>query len=102
MQNLVKYFNACYLSDNNSLIISNFFGSSAESRLIFDEEELINGNLPYYPVADKAARSVEKTIKLYEKEKELVYCSMFIIGKTLSFKNRITKICSPLFICDVI
>ena len=52
MQNLIKVYNACYQADNNSLTISNFFGTSVESRILFEEEELINGNLPYYPIAN--------------------------------------------------
>ncbi|MCF6366683.1 MAG: AAA domain-containing protein [Bacteroidales bacterium] len=99
MQNLIKYFNACYQADNNSLTVSNFFGASVESRLIFDDEEnLINGKLPYYPVEEDYAVKTDKIAKLYEKEKEFVYCSLFVIGKTVSFSNRITKICSPLII----
>lgn len=98
MQNLIKFYNACYQADNNSLTISNFFGTSVESRILFEEEELINGNLPYYPVDQEYALETAKTAKLYEKEKEFVYCSLFIIGKTVSFNNRLTKICSPLVI----
>lgn len=98
MQNLIKYFNSCFQADNNSLTVSNFFGTSAENRLIFEEEELINGKLRYYPIDEEYAIATNKKAKLYEKEKEFVYCSLFIVGKTLSFSNRTTKICSPLII----
>ncbi|MCD4794424.1 MAG: hypothetical protein K8R54_14400 [Bacteroidales bacterium] len=98
MQNLVKYYNACFQADNNSLIVNNFFGTSVENRLIFTEEELINNNLAYYPVDQEYAEKTEKIAELYKKEKEFVYCSLFILGKTVSFNNRLTKICSPLVI----
>jgi len=98
MQNLIKYFNACYQADNNSLTVSNFFGASVENRLIFEEEELINGKMIYFPVDYYYAVKIDDIAKQYEKEKEFVYCSLFVIGKTLSFNNRMTKICSPLII----
>ncbi len=98
MQKLIKYFNACYKSDNNSLVVSNFFGNSVENRLIFEEEQLINGKLPYYPIDEEYAETVLKKTKLYEKEKEFVYCSFFVLGKSRAFNNRVMTICSPLFI----
>ncbi|MEN8120029.1 MAG: AAA domain-containing protein [Bacteroidota bacterium] len=99
LQNLIKYFNACYQADNSGLTINNFFGSSVESRIVFEEEdEIINGLLPFIPIETKKAVDASKTIGVYRKEKELVYASLFIIGKTISFTNKPTTICSPLFI----
>jgi len=99
LQNLIKYFNACYQADNSGLGINNFFSSSVENRVVFEEEEeLINGLLPFIPLDTKKAVNAKKTIGVYRKEKELVYSSLFIIGKTISFTNKPTTICSPLFI----
>ena len=99
LQNLIKYFNACYQADNSGLTINNFLSSSVENRVVFEEEEeLINGSLPFIPIEPKKAVDALKTIGIYRKEKELVYSSLFILGKTISFTNRPTTICSPLFI----
>ncbi|RLD73502.1 MAG: hypothetical protein DRJ10_17760 [Bacteroidetes bacterium] len=99
IQNLIKYFNTCYQADNSGLSINNFFSSSIENRMIFEgEEEIINSLLPFIPIDPPKAVNALKTIGVYSKEKELVYASLFVVGKTISFTNKPTRICSPLFI----
>ena len=77
----VQYFKECYQADNRDLTISNFFSDKVEKRLLMKgEDELINGFLPYSPVDSDKAIEMQKILKLYSKEKELLYCSLFIIG----------------------
>lgn len=96
MQNLIRYYNACYQADTNSLIVSNFF-SSVENKLLIEEEELLNGFLPYYPIDEEKSISIKKDLTLFAKEKELVYCSLFVIGQGTGFAKK-SKICSPLLV----
>ena len=99
LNDLIKYYNACYQADSRGLSINNFFANKVADRIIFEKkEELVNDFLPYAPIDEELAKDIQKTTKLYEKEKELIYCSLFIIGKKIDFKNRIQKICAPLFI----
>lgn len=99
LNNLISYYNSCYQSDNRVLSLDNFFSNKIENRIIVEgKEEISNGFLPHTPVDMELAKEIKKTISLYKKEKELVYCSLFILGKTENFNKKITKIAAPLFI----
>lgn len=99
LQNLIKYYNQCYQADNRGLILKNIFSSSIENRFFFEniEEELATGYLPYYPIDENYGEEIAKKISLAEKEKELVYCSTFIVGYDSNNKST-SKVCSPLFL----
>ncbi|MBN2891992.1 MAG: AAA family ATPase [Bacteroidales bacterium] len=99
LQNLVKYYNLCYQADNRGLIVKNLFSKSVENKLIFDDfqEELITGYLPYFPLDKKYGEETAKKITLAEKEKELIYCSTFIIGNDENWLGNSKNVCSPLF-----
>lgn len=99
LQRLIKYYNQCYQADHRGLLVRNIFSSTIENRLFFEniDDELITGYLPYYPIDRKYGEETGKKISLAEKEKELIYCSTFIVGKDTANKYN-NKICSPLFI----
>ncbi len=97
LNKVVKYFRECYMADNRDLTLTNFFSDKVEKRFIIEEkEELITGFYPHIPIKTEDAEEISKTLRLYSKEKELLYCSMFIIGKTYDYKNRLRKVCAPL------
>lgn len=99
LQNLIKYYNHCYQADNRGLIIRNFFSASVENRILFDgEDEIITGFMPYIPLIPDYAEKTSKKISLAEKEKELIYCSTFIVGRDDNYIGKSNKVCSPLFI----
>ncbi len=99
LNNLISYYNSCYQSDNRALTLDNFFSNKIEDRIIVEgKEEILNGFLPHKPLDNELAEKIKKTISLYKKEKELIYCSLFIIGKRENFRKKITKIAAPLFI----
>ena len=99
IQNLIKYYNQCYQADHRGLIIKNMFSSTIESRNFLNkDDQLITGFLPYYPLLLDYAEKTSKRITLLEKEKELVYCSTFIVGRDENHIYKSNKVCSPLFI----
>ncbi len=93
--NLIKYFRACFEEDNRSNIIRNFLSKNVvEQYFIQDEEQLIPNFYPYLPIPADYATRVLKKLKLYIEEKELIYASVFLVGKN---EDR-EQFFSPLFV----
>lgn len=98
LNKITSYFRACYQADNRDLVITDFFGRKVEKRFLFEgKEELLNGFLPYAPVPEDVGEELSKTLKIYEKEKDLIYASMFIVGRSTDPRDKTSRICAPLF-----
>ncbi len=96
ISNIVNYFKDCYTADNRNLTIENFFSAKIEGGLIMSgQEELLNNHFSQIHLNFEIADNYNKILTVYEKEKSLIYCSLFIIGKDLE-ENSISKICAPL------
>lgn len=100
LSNLISYYKSCYQADNRTQILNNFLSNSKVEHRKFVEgaEEMLTGFLPHLPIEEEYAQTLKKTISIYQKEKELVYCSFFILGKEQNFGKRVSKIVAPLFI----
>ncbi len=99
LQNLIKYYSNCYREDNLRTRIIDIFSKSIENKYFFEQkEELITGFLPYYPLEYNYGEKTAKKIKISEKEKDLVYSSLFITGKSERKRFGNNKVRSPLFI----
>jgi len=94
---IVEYIEDCYKADNRELHLTNFFHTKVEQNLLLDNEELINGSLPKYPVRSDWAETAEKTIAIYAKEKELYACVLFLVG-TAEIAEKKIKVISPLLL----
>jgi len=95
---LISYYKDCYQADTRTLTLTNFFSKKVENRwMVEGKEELLNGNLPYLPINDQLADDIEKNLSIYKKEKELYYCTFFVIGSGRGLE-RSDKICAPLFL----
>jgi hypothetical protein len=100
IQNLIRYYRACYQADNQSMSIFNFFSSSIQNRIFIEErEEFLSGFYPYLPIDQEKAEKLLKNIQIWGKEKETVYCSLFIAGKTDNRSKYQKYMFSPLLIC---
>lgn len=96
--NIIQYFNDCYRSDNRELSIYNFLDQKVENKIYFEgEEELLTGNHPIVPIDSAKASTISKKVKLYEKEKELLYGTFFICGNYIDPKGDSKTLCAPLF-----
>lgn len=99
LANIIHYFRDCYQLDNRELTLFNFFSTKVEHRVFTaGEESLITGFLPFIPIDPAKAEAIHKTLQLYSKEKDLYYCSFFILGKTRGIQGKEEKICAPLFL----
>ena len=98
LKSYLSYFTSCYEADNRAFTVTNFFASKYEHQYIVKEkEELINGLFPIQYVPNKQANATAQTLALFEKDKELLYCSLFCVGKRKNFAKRVTNIFAPLF-----
>lgn len=89
----IAYLRDCFLHDNRELSVSNFFKEKIECRyLIHKKEELLNGHLPKVGVPDKVAKKIENSLSLFSREKQLVYCTLFV-----NFDDAEEHIIAPLF-----
>lgn len=99
LSNLIQYYRECYLADNRSLSINNFFGSKVSARRFFDgREELLGGDMSFYPLPDDYGAELEKELKWYEKEMELLYCSLFLVGTDVASEEKSRQIVAPILI----
>jgi hypothetical protein len=98
IQNYISYFADCYKADNREFTIANFFSSKYENQFIIkQEEELINHKMPVQFLPSKQAESILQNLALHQNDKELLYTSLFFLGKRQNFQKRTTTIAAPLF-----
>ena len=99
IQNIVSYLGRCYIEDNRQFQLLNIFNKNKveELQLFETTEELINDHSPKIPIEEVYFEELTKITTLYKKEKELLYCSCFILGEEDHLgKNR--KVCAPLLL----
>ncbi|MEN9443262.1 MAG: hypothetical protein RIS47_152, partial [Bacteroidota bacterium] len=95
-QDAVAYFRACYLADNKELTIRDLFAKSVELLWqIEGDDEVLAGNMVLYPIPDAYATDVAKVLKVYEKEKELLYFSFLLLGHDPQAQ---LKLAAPVFL----
>ena len=99
IQNYLNYFADCYNADNREFSIDNIFSSKFECQhIIRNEEELVNHKLPIQYIPDKIGASIQQTIALFHNDKEILYGSLFLVGKRRkNFQKRIEQVVAPLF-----
>lgn len=99
LQPYLSYLAKCYVSDNRQLKLTNFLNPRKIENLfpIEQPEELINNHSPKIPLPEDYAIETLKNIQLFEKEKELIYGSMFILGET-TILGKTEKACAPLLL----
>lgn len=99
LPNIIRYFRDCYEEDNRRSTLWNIFQASVTHRLFVEsEEQLLTGFLAKIPVDFNEGREVRKAAYLYQKEKELVYCSLFVFGRLEEPEQEPRSICAPLLI----
>jgi hypothetical protein len=99
ISNLISYFKDCYQADTRTLSVTNIFASKVENRFFLnDRDELLNENLPYYPVPDDYADKVSKNLSIYKREKVFYCAAFFVNGKNENALSGAGKVCAPLFL----
>ncbi|MFD0962787.1 AAA domain-containing protein [Pseudofulvibacter geojedonensis] len=98
IEKYISYFTDCYKADNREFTISNIFSSKFENQYIIrGEEELVNNKYPIQFLPEKQAVSILQDIAMYKNDKELLYGTLFCVGKRKNFQKRTTNIIAPLF-----
>ena len=99
IQNYLNYFADCYNADNREFSIDNIFSSKFECQhIIRNEEELVNFKYPIKYIPSKVGQSIQQTIALFPNDKEVLYGSIFFVGKRRkNFQKRVEHIIAPLF-----
>ena len=85
----IKYLRECYSSDSSGIEVQNVFSRSIEHRMFIEGENDLafegNHKIPLNLKIRLEAR--DASIK-YEREKELVYSTMFIVGKNSELSQK--------------
>ncbi|NEN25350.1 AAA family ATPase [Cryomorpha ignava] len=99
LQKIISFYKNCFEEENKGGGIANFLSAKVEKHtLIKGRDEHISGLLPYFPIDDKIARKLQGEVALYQKEKELIYGSHFLLGKYTGFQGKSEKLIAPLLI----
>jgi hypothetical protein len=95
LPDIIRYFRDCYEEDNRRSI----FQASVSHRLFIEgEEHLLTGFLAETPLDPDDGLEAKKAAYLHQTEKELVYCSLFILGRLGVGDEESRFICAPLLI----
>jgi hypothetical protein len=79
---IVNYLLNCYRADNRQQGLLNYFSQKTEHRLLLTDAALLTDELPLYPVDPDWGEAVEKTLTVYQKEKELQLSYLFVTGQS--------------------
>lgn len=94
----IQFYTDCYKAENNSFYIQDFLSDGIELKLWQKNEELLNHNMPITPVPEGYAKKVLAEELMHGQEKELLYCSFFLIGYSVGLDGKKQRICSPLIL----
>lgn len=76
-----NYLKECYELDTRTINLTNFYSRKVENRLwIEGTDEVLNGKLPYLPILEEYAESIEHNLEAYSKEKSLYVFAHFVVG----------------------
>ena len=94
---IVSYYADCYQADNREQRLYDFFSKKVEYRYMLEgKEELLNHEFPHISIDGEYAEKLQKKLKVYGKEKDLVYASFFVVGKAMVL-GKWQEVRAPLF-----
>ena len=97
--NVIRYFRECYLADHRRSVLLDIHHNSIDQRITIEgKEDLLNGFLFSISLDPGQAEKMLKGAYLHRAEKELLYCSILIVGKLKEEEGEIRTLCAPLFI----
>ncbi|MCB1229402.1 MAG: PhoH family protein [Verrucomicrobiae bacterium] len=98
---LLSYLRECYRENGSRGGLWNFFAGSVTHRVFLEGTDFLASR----PEAEDAcflrqtvAATAAQQAALYEKEKDLVYASVFVLGWVERFESQPEPICAPLFL----
>lgn len=94
----IRYYRDCYEADNRSGALWNIFRKDIRHRHFLEgSEDLLNQTLFSVPVDPAVGTPAREEAWLYRAEKDLLYCSLFVVGR-LSDDEDSRELCAPLLL----
>lgn len=99
---LIRYFRDCYEEDHRRSTVWNIFSHDVDGHIFIEgREDVLTGEFPHVSVDPEAGEEAEKQARIYLKERELLYLSLFITGTLTERrwgdeKETTRTICAPL------
>ena len=89
IQKKIRYLRECYASDSSGVEVQNIFSRSIEHRIFIEGENglAFEGNHKI-PLDLKKGSAAHDASVVYEREKELVYSTVFIVGKNPELSEK--------------
>ena len=95
----LSYFRDCYRLDTRTVQLDNYFGRKVENRYLLEgKEQLLTAELPYMPLPKAIGEQYASVLSLYSKEKAIYYCSLFVVGYSISANGNRQRLCAPIFL----
>jgi len=101
---IIRYYRDCYEEDHRRSGIWNVFKEKADHRIfVEDREEVLTGDLSRLPIDPEEGKKLRQDTQLYLREKELLYASLFVVGRFASEDDegvikRPRMVCAPLLL----
>ena len=97
---LIGYYRDCFKEDSADFNLRNLQRLNKEDLLLLKgEDEIASGNLHRLPILPAYGDSFSKRVEIYQREKVLLHCSLFITGKLTTENDKLTLF-SPLLVND--
>jgi len=81
-RNLIRFLRDCYEADNREAALFDLRHERVQHLHVLNHGgDFLTGNLDLIPVDRKLALEVQKTARLYETERTLVFCAFLLVGK---------------------
>ena len=99
IQRITAFYRDCYIKENKNSILNDIFSSKVQNRFFIPEDDqLLNGDLPYYPISEVRANTLLGKINLANEDIELIYASFYASGLAKSVGGHTMNVCAPLII----
>lgn len=100
-RNLLRYLRECYRENGGRRALWNVFADSVSHRLFLHETDFLaecqEAEEAHY-LRESAAARISRQAQLFRKDKDLVYASIFVVGRVEAAGRLPETLCAPLFL----
>ncbi|MCB1093794.1 MAG: hypothetical protein KDL87_19795, partial [Verrucomicrobiae bacterium] len=99
-KDIIRYLRECYRENGSRGGLWNVFADSVSHRVFLKDSDFLatrpEADDSHY-LREAASETAAKQADLYQKEKDLIYTSLFVLGWAERTGDRPEPICAPLF-----